>query len=177
MSEKFDLANYIPVNDRIQTFWNDLVPNKGNGIGRIITEIFYLDPENSKNRLVVVKASIFLGDKALPITTGLAKEREGTGGANKTAFIENAETSSIGRALANLGVLIERNRASREEMETVLNTEIAHHNALEEIRILGKKATTEVQNRIKSDWNDAKNDPVVAFGLLEFVKEGLENVE
>lgn len=50
--------------------------------------------------------------------TGLAFEIDGTGMANKTSALENAETSSIGRALANAGYSGNR-RTTREEMAKV----------------------------------------------------------
>lgn len=51
--------------------------------------------------------------------TGLAFEIDGQGGqANRTSALENCETSSIGRALANCGYGGDK-RASREEMEKV----------------------------------------------------------
>ena len=61
------------------------------------------------------------GDQAnkLPKATGYASETDGTGGANSAgAALENCETSSIGRALANMA-LSGNKRASREEMEKV----------------------------------------------------------
>lgn len=51
--------------------------------------------------------------------TGLAFEIDGQGGmANKTSALENCETSSLGRALANCGYGGDK-RASREEMQKV----------------------------------------------------------
>ena len=50
--------------------------------------------------------------------TGLAFEVDGTGMANKTSALENAETSAIGRALANAGYSGNK-RSSREEMAKV----------------------------------------------------------
>ena len=51
-------------------------------------------------------------------STGHAFEVDGTGMANQTAALENAETSSIGRALANMN-LSGNKRTSREEMAKV----------------------------------------------------------
>jgi hypothetical protein len=72
------------------------------------------------------KASIYLsaGDQAnnLPKATGYASEIDGTGGANNGSACENAETSSIGRAAANMAMSGNK-RASREEMEKVARIE------------------------------------------------------
>ena len=109
---RFNLNDYETVEERIKRFYeteND---------GRIITE----NLTTANDRMVstwVVKASIYLsaGDQALalPKATGLAFEVDGGQGANQTAALENAETSAIGRALANAGYSGNR-RTSREEM-------------------------------------------------------------
>jgi hypothetical protein len=68
----------------------------------------------------VVKAEIWFIDESGPFlkATGHAFEIDGQGMANKTSALENAETSAIGRALANAGYSGNK-RASREEMEKV----------------------------------------------------------
>lgn len=73
-------------------------------------------------RTWVFKTSIYLtaGDQAnnLPKATGYAVEIDGTGGANNGSAAENAETSSLGRCLANMS-LSGNKRASRSEMDKV----------------------------------------------------------
>lgn len=54
--------------------------------------------------------------------TGLAFEVDGVGMANKTSALENAETSAIGRALANAGYSGNK-RTTREEMAKVQRDE------------------------------------------------------
>lgn len=110
---KFDLNSYETVESRIKRFY-ETFPD-----GRIITE----NATTFEDRQVatwIVKAYIYLtdGDQAagLPKATGYAFEVDGQGMANKTSALENAETSAIGRALANMG-LSGNKRASREEME------------------------------------------------------------
>jgi hypothetical protein len=59
-------------------------------------------------------------DDEFAVATGLAFEIDGTAGANTTSALENAETSSIGRALSNANMNGDRTkRASREEMAKV----------------------------------------------------------
>ncbi|MBC7910491.1 MAG: hypothetical protein H7Y30_08325 [Pyrinomonadaceae bacterium] len=66
----------------------------------------------------MMKAEVFRNsDDAQPAATGHAFEMRGEGFVNKTSYIENCESSSVGRALAMLGFEVRRGIASREEME------------------------------------------------------------
>ena len=66
------------------------------------------------------KASAFREkDDAEPSATGHAFEERTQGYVNKTSYIENCETSAVGRALALLGYEISKGIASREEMAKV----------------------------------------------------------
>lgn len=112
---KFNINDYETVQDRLQRFLKD------NSDARVITE----NLTTKEDRAVmtwVFKTSIYLtaGDQAenLPKATGHAFEIDGGKGANITSAMENAETSSLGRALANLGYHGDK-RASREEMQKV----------------------------------------------------------
>lgn len=72
----------------------------------------------------VVYTQIFLNAddqrNNLAKATGLAFEVDGVGMANKTSALENAETSSLGRALANAGYSGDKKqRATVEEMSKV----------------------------------------------------------
>ena len=70
----------------------------------------------------VVEARLYLNAddqvQNLPKTTGWAFEVDGVGMANKTSALENAETSAIGRCLANY-TFSGNKRVTREEMEKV----------------------------------------------------------
>ena len=98
---KFDLDQYETVEQRIKKFY-ETYPD-----GRIVTEN-ETKPEDRATLTWIVKASVYLtaGDQAewLPKATGYAFEVDGQGMANKTSALENAETSAIGRALANMGM-------------------------------------------------------------------------
>ena len=119
---KFDLSNYATVAERLALFHADY-PD-----GRIVTK--WLNRyDHEAPRTWVVKASIYLtaGDQAndLPKATGLAVEIDGTGGANNGSALENAESSSVGRALMLAGYAASKNGqlASREEMTKVARIE------------------------------------------------------
>jgi hypothetical protein len=112
---QFNLADYETVEQRIARFYKDQ-PD-----GRIITHNL-TTPQDRAVLTWVVQTIIYLsGDdqaRGLAKATGLAFEIDGTGGANKTSALENAETSSIGRALANANYSGNR-RTTREEMAKV----------------------------------------------------------
>jgi hypothetical protein len=112
---RFDLDNYIDVAERIEMFY-EKYPN-----GRIITELLNVDGWNGKQTQFIVKSYLYDGDVLL--ATGLAEESFGNSGPNQTSALENGETSSIGRACANLNFSTtregKRQRPSRQEMEKV----------------------------------------------------------
>jgi hypothetical protein len=114
---RFNLEDYETVESRIKKLY------ELHDDARIITEWVNQYDEVLDRRTWVVKATIYLsaGDQAngLAKATGYAFETDGTGGANQTSALENSETSSIGRALANMA-LSGNKRASREEMQKVL---------------------------------------------------------
>ena len=112
----FNPAEYETVADRIKRFYQD------NPDGRIST----INLTQQHDRAIstwVVQAFVYLTSedqyKGIPKASGLAFEIDGTGMANKTSALENAETSAIGRALANAGYSGDK-RASREEISKVI---------------------------------------------------------
>jgi hypothetical protein len=104
------LDNYETVENRIDKFYNK------HPEGRILTEIVTLDEKHA-----VIKAFVYLGD--ILVATGYATETLGTSPVNKTSFLENCESSAIGRALANYNFAKKGARPSREEMEKVQRME------------------------------------------------------
>lgn len=104
----FDLSQYETVHDRLNRFWTQWPA------GRVYTELIaYSDTQ------YIFKASIYkdAADEK-PLATGFAEERVGSSYINKTSAAENAETSAIGRALANANFAAKagKPRASQEEM-------------------------------------------------------------
>lgn len=105
------LSNYEEVKDRLPRFW---AKSKD---GRIVTEII----DHSENwERIVYKAQLFEGETL--IATGHAMDWKGKDNqANRTNWIEVAETSAIGRAIANSRYQDPNaERASREEMEVAI---------------------------------------------------------
>lgn len=94
---------YAEVNQRVKAF-RMVCPD-----GRIHTEMV-----SNENGICVFKASVMneLGDV---IATGMAYEKENSSFINKTSYIENCETSAVGRALGFAGFGIDVAIRSAEE--------------------------------------------------------------
>jgi len=110
---KFDLNNYVEVQERINRFWAE------NPEGRIETDLLS-SPDNFDQ--VVFRSRVYKNrENPYPDSTGIAAEEKGRGGAaNSTSWHENGETSAIGRALANMGYATSnKDRPSKEEMSKV----------------------------------------------------------
>jgi hypothetical protein len=105
MSGRFSLENYDTVESRIAKFWGD------HPQGRIHTDLMFRD-----DRQYIVKAEVYTDrEDDRPAATGWAEEIIGSSPVNKTAALENAETSAVGRALANLNYATKA-RPSQTEM-------------------------------------------------------------
>jgi len=102
--------NYVEVNERIKAFWQ-LFPD-----GRIETTIIKLE-----DGMCVIGAEVFENkEMENPRATGIAYEKEGSTFINKTSYIENCETSAVGRALGNAGIGIDTSVASAEEVQNAI---------------------------------------------------------
>lgn len=103
--------DYAEVNQRIKAF-RMVEPD-----GAIIPEIVKLE-----NGTCVMKATILDGNgKVLAI--GHAYENEGSTFINKTSYIENCETSAVGRALGMCGFGIDTSIASYEEVSNAIENQ------------------------------------------------------
>jgi hypothetical protein len=107
----FDLSAYQTVQERIDLFW-ELHPN-----GRFNLEIVSMTPEQ-----VVIKSEVWTDiaeDK--PRAVDFAEERFGSSPVNKSSYIENCSTSSLGRCISQLGGALspKGKKASAEEMAKV----------------------------------------------------------
>ena len=85
--------------------------------GAIIPEIVKLE-----NGTCVMKATILDG-KGKVLAIGHAYENEGSTFINKTSYIENCETSAVGRALGMCGFGIDTSVASYEEVANAMENQ------------------------------------------------------
>lgn len=100
--------DYAEVPQRVKAF-RMLYPN-----GTIDTQII-----SNVQGVVVIKATV--ADEAGNIlATGHAYEKEGNGFINKESYIENCETSAVGRALGFLGLGIDTLICSAEELSNAI---------------------------------------------------------
>ena len=114
--------DYVEVAERIRYFRQTTVG------WAIETEILSND-----GGLCIMKATV-KDESGRILSTGHAYEREGSSNINKGSYIENCETSAVGRALGILGIGIYAGVASAEE---VINTaEYITQEQLEEIKSL-----------------------------------------
>jgi len=110
----FDLSDYEPVENRIRSFW-EAYPS-----GRILPDKPTLVLRDDGKYQWECWTHVFVDrEDSMPTVRGFASEIEGSSPVNRTNASENCETSSIGRALANLGFATKGKRPSREEMQKV----------------------------------------------------------
>lgn len=99
--------DYAEVNQRIKAF-KMVYPE-----GSIITEML-----SNENGICIFKATVINNSKVL--ATGTAYEKENSTFINKTSYIENCETSAVGRALGMAGFGIDTSVASAEEIQNAM---------------------------------------------------------
>ena len=102
---------YAEVNQRIKAF-RMVYPQ-----GTIETEML-----SNENGICVFRASVLAQDGTL-LGTGTAYEKEDSSFINKTSYIENCETSAVGRALGMAGFGIDVSVASAEEVANAINNQ------------------------------------------------------
>lgn len=136
---------YVMVNERVKAF-RELCPD-----GSIETEIL-----NLENGIVTMKATV-KDETGKVLGTGLAQEKETNGYINKTSFVENCETSAVGRALGFAGIGVDGSMASAEEVA----------NAILQQETAKKKIAAAKVNVIKKD---IENGVIDEAKLLKWMK-------
>jgi hypothetical protein len=115
---------YAEVNQRIKAF-RMVYPE-----GCIKTELV-----SNEDGVCVFKAEVYDGENL--IGTGHAYERESSSFINKTSYIENCETSAVGRALGMCGFGIDTSVCSAEELNNaIINQEASKPITKSQVKIL-----------------------------------------
>ena len=111
---------YVEVNQRVLAF-REIFPQ-----GCIVTSLVSDDGKRCLFRAEIYPiAPIGSSEYITPIATGYAFEERGASTVNKTSYIENCETSAVGRALGFLGIGITEAIASAEEVENAITQQEA----------------------------------------------------
>lgn len=137
----FDLSQYETVEERLEKWW------KENEDGSIQTELVNR-PNASPDEFVFVARLYRTTADAVPVATGWASEIRTGNSFNKFAC-ELAESSAIGRALANYIYSKKGARPSRTEMERVANYSPP-----------GTRARA-VENVLRASFAEDKKEPTV----------------
>lgn len=140
---------YVQVNERIKTF-RSIPDYKG---WALVTEIKELTNESCTIMAKVVDLNGFVH------ATGLAREVVAKSPINKFAFVENCETSAIGRALGNFGIGIDTAICSAEELIMKL--------AQEEKTPAQKAAETRAKNKATKEEVEAGAKNAMEWALTQ----------
>lgn len=112
-------TEYVEVNERVKHF-------RANYEGwSIQTEML-----SNEGGVCVFKATVKNEDGEI-MATGHAYEKESSSFINKTSYIENCETSAVGRALGFLGIGIDASIASSEEVANAIKNQPAKPSGLQ----------------------------------------------
>ncbi len=152
---------YAEVNQRVNAF------RKVYPMGRIDTEILSIE-----NGVCVMRASAWTRDENgndLLLATGTAYEKENSSFINKTSYIENCETSAIGRALGFCGFGIDTSIASAEEVGNAIENQKANKKiSASEARVI-KKMLEDSNSDVSKFLECYKVDSVEDMTVADYV--------
>lgn len=134
--------------------------------GCITTEIIDMN-----NGIVTMKASVFDEQNHL-LGTGFAQEKENSSFINKTSYIENCETSAIGRALGMCGYGVDVSVASAEEVQNAIHNQQMDEKKLGEL----SKTYTELRTQLTNLGCDFRSDETNAW-ICEKAKINTQNLQ
>ena len=115
-------TEYVEVNERVKFFVKNYVG------WSIETELL-----SNEDGVCVFKA-IIKDEVGRVIATGHAYEKESSSFINKTSYIENCETSAVGRALGFLGIGIDASIASGDEVANAVKNQQSNKVDFNEVR-------------------------------------------
>lgn len=151
--------NYVEVNQRIKGF-RMLYPE-----GFIHTTL-----ESMENGICVMTADVgYYDENGEPkiLGTGTAYEKETSSFINKTSYVENCETSAVGRALGMAGFGIDASIASAEEVINAINNQEQMKEAEKTEKVKKEKVSA---NHVKALESKLTNENVPKDLILELYK-------
>lgn len=124
--------DYAEVNQRIKAFrmvypTGYIIPNmvkNENGICVFIAQVGYYKEHNTISEDEKGNKYQDTYSEKIVLATGTAYEKENSTFINKTSYIENCETSAVGRALGMCGFGINTSVASAEEVLNAINNQV-----------------------------------------------------
>ena len=140
---------YVEVNQRVIAF-RTLSEFKGYGL---TTEVLHLDADSC-----VVQATISDADRRV-VAQGMAQEDKSSSRINQTSYVENCETSAVGRALGFLGIGIETSIATADEVDMAIKKQDAPSTP--------KKSNNEIYASAVTYIKEGKNKPERATRLTQ----------
>jgi len=158
---------YVEVNERVKAF-RQLPEFKGFGIS---TELLHLDSDSCVVRATITDAS------GVVTAQGMAQEDKASSMINKTSYVENCETSAVGRALGFLGIGIETSIATADEVNMAVNKQ-QYVAPAPESDVFGQavsyvknqpnkearqRAYEAVIKKYGSDWTQKQKDAILKF--------------
>lgn len=153
--------DYAEVNQRIKAF--RMVYPEGFIHTRMVS---------NEGGVCVYKAKVgFINDNGLPhvLGTGHAYEKEDSSFINKTSYIENCETSAVGRALGMCGFGIDTSVCSADELGNALQNQRITESQIRKINALAKEKGSDIQDICKY-FNVGSLDNMTALDYEKCVK-------
>lgn len=133
--------NYVMVTEKVKGF-RRVCP-----MGQITTEILSLDDSS-----VTIKAKITID--GVVVSEGIAQESRSANMINKTSYVENCQTSAIGRALAFMGIGIDGSISSADEL---LNALVSQEKLKEKISKKEQKILTNLVEKAGLNLEEVLN--------------------
>lgn len=155
---------YAEVNERINAF-RKVYPE-----GFINTDLVRY--ENGKC-IFRAEAGYYTQDGKHTLGVGHAEEKEGSSFINETSFIENCETSAVGRCLATIGFGIDTSVASYEEVKNAMANQPIEKKDIKIIEQMAKEYNKEISDICKAykiDTLEAMTKSQYADCLKQFQK-------
>lgn len=160
---------YAEVSQRIKAF-RSVHPH-----GQIVTDII-----SNENGVCIMRAMIH-DDDGILLATGFAYEKEETSHLNRTSYIENCETSAVGRALGMCGFGIDTAVASADEVitaqaqkEEIIKKEVAEDKAKTEK--VNNSVLTKTDIKVLNDTLK-KNGIPIEWYLSQYKVKKIEDIK